>query len=296
MRTEIDFLGIGVEKGGTTWLAKCLNEHPQLCFPPNREIYFFNDVDSHFLKKIKSKYSRGFEWYKNQFKHCPINSKKGEWATTYLFSKKTAQRIKKHLPNIQLIVSFRDPVTRTFSQYLYELRLGLVENISFEEMLKKRPDYIEKGFYAKYLSYYYELFDKKNIKVIIFEEMINNKEKTLKEIFKFLNVDDNFMPSLLTKPQNPAGIALFPKLNLFMLRFEYTFRELGLDRILQIFEESGLRGFAMKIRDINVKEFNKYPKMKIKTKQKLYKIFKSDINQLEKITGKNLRIWKDKYE
>ena len=29
MKRKINFIGIGVQKAGTSWLAKCLNEHPR---------------------------------------------------------------------------------------------------------------------------------------------------------------------------------------------------------------------------------------------------------------------------
>ncbi|MGB0383480.1 MAG: sulfotransferase [Ardenticatenaceae bacterium] len=38
-----DFLGIGVQKGGTTWLDRNLRVHPQIWMPPTKTIRYFNE-------------------------------------------------------------------------------------------------------------------------------------------------------------------------------------------------------------------------------------------------------------
>jgi hypothetical protein len=40
-----NFLVIGAQKTGTTWLAKCLGEHPDILVPEVKEVCFF---DRHF--------------------------------------------------------------------------------------------------------------------------------------------------------------------------------------------------------------------------------------------------------
>ena len=53
------FLGIGVPRGGTTWLHTWLDSHPQVCMSTRRkEVRFF---DRH--------YERGLGWYESFF--CP---------------------------------------------------------------------------------------------------------------------------------------------------------------------------------------------------------------------------------
>jgi hypothetical protein len=36
------FLGIGAPKCGTTWLAECLREHPQVFVPEVKEVVYFS--------------------------------------------------------------------------------------------------------------------------------------------------------------------------------------------------------------------------------------------------------------
>ena len=49
---KIDFMGIGIGKSGTTWIAKCLNEHPEICISnPKEPHFFFNDEE--YKKMLK---------------------------------------------------------------------------------------------------------------------------------------------------------------------------------------------------------------------------------------------------
>ena len=53
------FLGIGVQRAGTTWLHTLLNSHPDVYMPTHRkEIRFFDRY-----------YERGLSWYEEFF--CP---------------------------------------------------------------------------------------------------------------------------------------------------------------------------------------------------------------------------------
>ena len=38
-----DFIGIGAQKAGTTWLGHNLQLHPDVWMPRNRELHYFDD-------------------------------------------------------------------------------------------------------------------------------------------------------------------------------------------------------------------------------------------------------------
>ena len=56
MRKKINFIGIGVQKAGTSWLAKCLNEHPEIHIHPKKEAHYFNKK-SFYLNNLHYQYS-----------------------------------------------------------------------------------------------------------------------------------------------------------------------------------------------------------------------------------------------
>jgi len=110
-----DFLYIGPDKSGSTWLYSILNAHPQCFVPVLKDIYFFDRY-----------YDKGWNWYSAFFEQTPKNvNVRGELSHDYLFSKLAAERIKSDLPSIKLLSILRNPVDRAYSHYLYLLTTGI---------------------------------------------------------------------------------------------------------------------------------------------------------------------------
>ena len=102
-----DFLGLGVQKGGTTTLHTLLAAHPQLMLPQKKELHFFTH-----------RYWRGKRWYGRQFRAATPDQKCGEITPYYLFHSLVPERIQRCCPKVRLIVLLRDPVERALLQSL----------------------------------------------------------------------------------------------------------------------------------------------------------------------------------
>ena len=140
MILEIDFIGVGAQKSGTSWIYACLYEHPEIC-APIKEIHYFSR---------ERNFKKGIEWYKNIFNTCKKGQLKGEFSTTYLYDGKTPDRIKKEFPNTKIIISLRNPVDRAFSHYRNEIKGGHIpKNTTFEEAMKNDKSIVEQGMYYK---------------------------------------------------------------------------------------------------------------------------------------------------
>ena len=64
----IDFIGIGAGTCGSTWVARCLSEHPDILFSSEKskkELDFF--TSALVLYTHYSRCSEGVEWYLDQF-------------------------------------------------------------------------------------------------------------------------------------------------------------------------------------------------------------------------------------
>ena len=55
----VSFFHVGPPKTGTTWVFECLQEHPQICCPPEDKIHYFSML-----------YHRGADWYHGHFEGC----------------------------------------------------------------------------------------------------------------------------------------------------------------------------------------------------------------------------------
>ena len=144
----------------------------------------------------------------------------GEASPSYIYNQKAPQLIKEHLPNVKIIAILRQPTDRAYSNYLHSKRADRENVTSFKEAIaleNKRIEnnwsplyhYIEKGYYSVQLKRYFDLFSEKNIKIYLFEDVVKNTKETLKDIFKFLEVDENVEIDTSKKANvsgNPSGL------------------------------------------------------------------------------------------
>ncbi len=189
---KIDFIGVGVEKAGTSWLAACLAEHPEICFSRQKEIHFFN-----------KNYSRGLDFYAGYFSDCPAGRLKGEFTPRYFYSSEIPGRIKKNFPEVKLIVCLRNPVDRAESHYRHLIAHGRISpKFSPGEALEQEERLIDHGFYAARLRRYFEIFPQENILIIFYDQMTSRPRETVQKVFRFLGVDEDFIPTALNRKVN----------------------------------------------------------------------------------------------
>ena len=126
-----DFLGLGVQKGGTTSLHCMLAQHPSVFLPEVKEVHYFS-----------LNFAAGEAWYFSQFAGARPEQLCGEITPYYLFHPEVSQRAHALLPHARLIVLLRDPVERALSQYFHSRRLGL-ESLPLEQALAAEPGRLE---------------------------------------------------------------------------------------------------------------------------------------------------------
>ena len=292
----LDFIGIGVDRGATYWVTECLRAHPEIQFAKQKEVGFFNEYDQHFLETKNPRYFRGMAWYATFFPERQKGKVMGEYTPTYIFTELAAKRIKENFPNVKLICTLRDPVKRAFSQYLHDISIGLLTNISFESTLKKHKAYYAKGQYARYLENYYKHFKKKQILILLVDDIKNNPEREVKKLYKFLGLKNvNFQPPELHNKTNSAAVARFPYINKLLLGGEVLMINKKMETIHKLLEDLGVRKFVFwltyNLNRKHIKE-DEYPKINPKTEKVLRKRYLKDIEKLEKLIGRNLKAWK----
>ena len=128
-----DFLGLGVQKGGTTSLHCLLAQHPDVFLPAVKEVHYFS-----------LNFAAGQDWYGSQFAAARPEQHCGEITPYYIFHPEVPRRAHALLPKARLIVLLRDPVERALSQYFHSRRLGL-ESLPIEQALASEPGRLEKA-------------------------------------------------------------------------------------------------------------------------------------------------------
>lgn len=295
-KSQIDFIGIGAPKGGSTWLASCLEEHPDILFSSQKtrkEIFFFNTPEGWVWNDKKvgrmSYYDRGLAWYLDQFPDYVEGKIRGEFTTSYLSDDLAYNRIHESFPNVKILATLRNPVDMIYSLHWYLYHGAVVELAEDFEHNLDAGIFNDKGLYFKHLQKYFETFPAENIKVLIFDDIKSDPINTISSVYEFLGVDSDYMPATLEKKVNTA---FKPRSKLLKDAVNKTLNaldSLGLDSLrLKIFESQLLQDIYTKIN----KTPTKYPPMSDEVRKKAYDVFASDINALENLLKRDLSAWK----
>jgi len=287
-----NFLCVGAQKSGTTTLFDLLKEHPEIYLPSCKEVHFFD---------IEKNYKKGIIWYENTFFANWKGEKTiGEITPSYMYFDKVPERIRDMLgSDIKLIFMLRNPIDRAYSHYWMSFRRRY-EKESFEKAIDLEPErlkkgefeqfhfsYIDRGFYAKQIKNYLKFFPKENMLFIIFEDFIKRMDKIFKEICHFLNVDPEFTPSKLNIKSNPDSIPRFKIVQDLIYSQNNYIKNLG----KLILPHKTVRNYIIKkIESWNLVPFTP-PKMRELVREQLFKIFLSDIEELEKLINRDLSLW-----
>lgn len=218
-----NFLIIGAQKSGTTALYHHLKQHPQVYMPPEKEPHFFaledesidfqGPRDQEILNHIAV---TDLQAYRGLFGGVTDEKAVGEASAVYLYSPKACWRIKHYIPEARLIVILRNPADRAYSSFLHMIRDGREPLDDFEEALGEEEariqdnwgpiwHYKRAGFYYGQVKRYLETFGREQIKVYLYEDLKNDPGGMLEDVFRFLEVDDTFVPDV-SGNYNVAGV------------------------------------------------------------------------------------------
>jgi len=290
---------IGAAKAGTTALYSCLTQHPQVFHSRVKEPEFFSKEDY---------YARGLDWYQGwHFVGAEDYPVRAEATPHYLYwSEKVAPRIKEACRErpVKFIVSFRDPVSRAYSMYWNMVREG-IEDLAFDEALRVEERRLQQnrnelyqlgsmayGYsagsrYASLLQPYLELFSPDDFFFLLQDDLKSRANETCREIFEFLGIES----SIEINPSN-SNPAAMPRSRLLhkALRRRPLFKEF-IKPFIPIRVRRLRRSLKSKIMKANLKE-TPYVPLQPQLARELRLSYRTEIDELERITGRELSSWK----
>lgn len=283
----MDLIIIGAQKSFTTSLKTYLGEHPSIIVHPQQEMAFFTDD-----REYSSGFKNAFEHYYKDIKH--LNGHKIIAKNAILYnSEDGVKRLHEHSPNCKIILNLRNPVDRAYSAYLMEYNYADV-TFPFEEIktIATKADtgywpfnlFIDAGIYVKHLKTIYKYFPPEQVKVVLFEELLEDPLKVCKQIFQWLNVDDTFAPEL--KVHNPTmkrGSKLYARLAVTVLKKSPLLRK-SARLLVPTYYNYKIGDFIRKMNKTN----RKYEPMDPATREFLLNYFKEANKELEEMTGKKV--------
>ena len=288
-----DFMVVGGVKCGTTSLYYYLKSHPEIC-APCKESYLFTPRLNQEAKPSAKQYS--IDEYQHLFEKSITESTRaaGEVSSIYLYChEEVIPEIRRILGDIKIVIILRNPVDRAYSHYSFFAR-DTRDSRTFEEAIEQelsnrdslvRPlHYVEMGYYADQVLAYLNNFS--SVKVVLFDDFVNDQAQTMSEIYEFLGVDPSKGASL-GGAYNASGMPKCKWLQQLFFKptpFKMKIREFLVQRIIQ---EEVFARFMEKARSKNLKKVPLSDDMR----ERLYRLYRPDIERLQSILHRDLSAW-----
>jgi hypothetical protein len=204
----------GAPRSGTTFLCHVLDKHP--------DVYLAKP----FIPEPKvclTPCSLGTKGYRERYYQLFADVKHekvlGEKSSAYLENRDAFERLKLTLNETRFLFIVREPVKRAYSNYLRSRANGL-ETLSFAAAVEAegtrtdpfppeksyvRPfDYLIRGDYATFAERYLSAFGPKQVKFVLFEDIILSPDRFYREIQTFVQVDPLTRDKLETEAVNSS--------------------------------------------------------------------------------------------
>ncbi len=186
---------IGAGRCGTTSLHRYLNLHPEIEMSPRKEPQFFNDWN----------WDRGIAWYEKQFPaEAPVIGESSPAYTGYPVLAHVPERMAEVVPDAKLIYLVRDPLERLVSGYRFRRWVLRQESRPFEEAVADvtGSTYVVASCYALQLEQYLPFYPLERILVLEQRALAERRAETLRQAFRFLQVDTTFTAPELERIYN----------------------------------------------------------------------------------------------
>lgn len=300
MKIFPNFLIIGFPKAGTTSVYQHLRSHPEIYMPNNTELRYFNNTQ--VLKhlggpgdtKIPNKICNDQAEYEAYFFDYSGEKAIGECTTDYIFYQEALVNIKSQFDSkVKLIVMLREPVSRAFSHYQYLVRRDK-EILSFEDAIKEenfRKEnawndgwlYLENSLYSSRIKKLIDL--QLNFKLFLFEDFKENPQDFMRQIYSYLNVDEDHEAVNLGLSYNKGGVFKNRKL-MKWLQSPSTIRS----SVKRVLPDNLIQNLKNR-RDKFIISSTTPLVLKEETRAKLRSYFKEDVKELSQMTDLDLKKW-----
>jgi hypothetical protein len=177
-----DFLCIGVQKAGTSWLHENLRSQSEIFVPEKKELDYFGNPHRF--------YGSALSHYSDYFK--PGKSKiKGEASPYCDIPLSRVRFMGKIMPHTKLIIILRNPVDRIWSaglMHLVRARQQKFEEISTEVFMRflEKKEIFNQGLYPEILKKWRSVFPSEQLLICFYEDLEDNPELFLKHVLNFL--------------------------------------------------------------------------------------------------------------
>ncbi len=206
----------------------------------------------------------------------------GEKSNSYLTVPEAAERIHRHAPDARLIFQLREPVARAYSDYLMLLRRGTVSRDIARHLDPHGAGgerFLSDGTYARHLQRFYDLFDREQILILRYEDILTQPQTQLDRFAAHLGLDERLAPPLANRVKD-ARTATVPRP---LRRILAPLRPI-LDPVRNTAAIRKLRGL--------VARQETYPPFDPALRAAMADFYAPEIEALQDLTGLDFEIWR----
>tara|TARA_B100000029_G_C17567174_1_gene955435 strand:- start:664 stop:1539 length:876 start_codon:yes stop_codon:yes gene_type:complete len=210
-----NFIFVGGTRCASQYITKVLSQHPDIFMARGggqagkRDVHFFSeDLTDNYFSQFKGRNEKVI----------------GEIRGYYLYMKSDsgesiAKKIYEFNPEIKILISLRNPIYRTFSHYSklvreekFTGRNGFMKD--YDRIMNEAPTsgynslsrIITDSLYYEAIKSYVDLFTEKNVKIIFHDTLESNPEVVFREIYSFLNIDEDYLSPVINSRINTVGM------------------------------------------------------------------------------------------
>jgi len=285
----LDFIGFGTTKAASTWIFRCLSEHPEICGSSEKETRFFDNSFN---------FKKGLSWYEQFFTHHQLGQIKGEFSPSYIYEPQTAHRIYETFPHVKLIAVFRNPIEKVYSSFWSNKTGGrgsMTPFKTFEQAFHAIPSMARSALHGQQYKIYYDLFPKEHLHTLLYDDILHDPEKTMKQIYQFLGVDDTFIAPSTHRGVNETGDKRVSHQWLFKIIYRIYWQIKKIPWLFRLVKKCNTTKVSITLgRMLSSRGGKKFikPSMSIETREKLLRYFKADIALLGQLIDRDVSSWK----
>jgi hypothetical protein len=216
---------IGAAKAGTSALHQYLDEHADVFMcRPKEPGYFAHDPTAKRPFECPKTFSFDLAEYLKLFENARNARIRGDASTHYSKLPRNAgcaERIHEFNPNAFIIYMIRDPIERTISHYWWNVRWEGEKRDLFSA-IRDDPQYRDCSSYARQIRPYLRLFGSARVLVLTNEELKAKPRDTVREVYKWLEIDWQFQPASIGRKINDTPDVVIQPRSTWLERFRMS--------------------------------------------------------------------------
>lgn len=293
-----NFIVIGGQKAGSTWVAEVLSHHPDVYMYPT-EIPFFEDPD--YQQRTLDDLARRFEG---------VTGKRavGMKRPNLLTRSECPARIARDVPDAKLLAMLRDPIERAVSSYFHLMRSGFLPiepvNVGMQRVISGdydetwpagRERMIGYGFYHAGIMRYFEHVPRPQLLLMLYDRIRSDATGVFREMCRFLGIEELDRPVALEKRVMEGNYSIVRQRLARPMR--HLHRRVTRDKLRNYERQGPIAAAARAVtygidRYVLAKLFPaRRPVPSRAIQEQLIEMYRDDVNALSEFLGQDLSHW-----